>query len=67
MANLLISCEQYGARGIPLAEVLEKLTFANNGEELPRDMRDRLVHRADSDRNGYLTYDEFYRLVRVFY
>jgi len=54
---------QYGADGIPLREVEQKLTFANHGEELPADMRQRLVRMADQNRDGRLTYQEFYNLV----
>jgi len=59
-------CQYEAEGGIPLPEVLERCLAlcTSRHEELPQEQQQRIISRADTDRDGRLDYDEFVRLVR---
>lgn len=52
---------------IRLNEFKRILQESNNrlSEDIPPELLDKLIHNADSYRDGYLTYNEFLQLVRT--
>ena len=57
---------QHGEEGgIPLRVLRDQMEDSSTKQLLPQAKVDRLLQRADKDRDGYLDYPEFVNLVSV--